>query len=507
MNTQMKKNSLITVWAFLLLMLINNGYVHAQVGIGTTTPTASSILDVTSTTKGLLTPRMTAAQKTAISSPATGLLIYQTDGSAGFWYYDGTAWVPFMSGWLITGNTGTVDGTNFLGTTDDVPLTFRVNNQKAGRIDNTLQNAFYGYKAGDSITTGNYNTLIGHMAGRNCKTGSRCVFIGDSAGYSASNPLWVTAVGYGACFNNTATVTVAVGYKALYANTTGASNTAVGNTAIGANTTGANNTGVGAGALAALLTGSQNTAVGSSALNRNLTGSGSSAFGYQSLFNDTTGTFNSAFGYSCLLQNRNGSYNVAFGASALENTRGSFNTALGYGAGRLNSTGSYNLYLGDSANATSVAWSNATAIGYNAKVGASNSMVLGDSLTANAVNVGIGYPTPNAKLHINGDIIFTPNNNSAGSGTLNDYARSGKTNLYFSNAAAKTLNGIDTPQDGMIVYLTNTGGTMTINDSNVGSAAANRIKTGSGVALTITGDGGAILVYTGSFWRVVSLIQ
>ncbi|MFI5217936.1 MAG: hypothetical protein ACHQNT_00510 [Bacteroidia bacterium] len=492
----------------MVFLLINNKQAEAQVGIGTTSPTASSILDLTSTTKGMLAPRMTAAQKTAISSPATGLLIYQTDGSAGFWYYNGSAWTPFTStGWLTTGNAGTVDdGSNFLGTTDDIPLTFKVNNQKAGRIDNTLQNAFFGYRAGDSITTGNYNTIIGHMAGRSCKTGSRNVFIGDSAGYSATNPLWVTAVGYGACFNNTASTTVAFGYRALYANTTGVSNTGLGNGALVANTTGGSNTGVGAGALASMITGSLNTAVGVSALSRNLTGSGSSSFGYQSLFNDTTGTYNSAYGFNSLLQNRNGSYNVAYGALALESTRGSYNTAIGYGAGRTNNTGSYNTYIGDSANATSVAWSNSTAIGYNAKVGASNSMVLGDSLTANAVNVGIGYPTPNAKLHVNGDILFTPYNNSTSNGAINDYARSGKTVLYFSHASAKTISGFDTPYDGLVLYVSNSGGNLVLTNNTL-SVAANRIITGSGANVTITGDGGAVLVYTGSFWRIVSLVQ
>ncbi len=64
--------------------------VHAQVGVGITTPDASSQLDITATGKGLLIPRMTLANRP--SSPATGLLIYQTDSTAGFYYYDGTAW-------------------------------------------------------------------------------------------------------------------------------------------------------------------------------------------------------------------------------------------------------------------------------------------------------------------------------------------------------------------------------------------------------------------------------
>ena len=51
---------------------------HAQVGIGTSTPNASAELDVSSTTKGFLPPRLTAAQRDAITSPAVGLVIFNT---------------------------------------------------------------------------------------------------------------------------------------------------------------------------------------------------------------------------------------------------------------------------------------------------------------------------------------------------------------------------------------------------------------------------------------------
>ena len=62
-------------------------------GIGTTAPNASAILEMQSTTKGMLIPRMTQAQRTAIVSPATGLLIYQTNNTAGFYYYNGSNWI------------------------------------------------------------------------------------------------------------------------------------------------------------------------------------------------------------------------------------------------------------------------------------------------------------------------------------------------------------------------------------------------------------------------------
>lgn len=63
-----------------------------NVGVGTATPSASALLELSSTTKGLLVPRMTQANRNAITSPATGLLIFQTDNTPGFYYYSGSAW-------------------------------------------------------------------------------------------------------------------------------------------------------------------------------------------------------------------------------------------------------------------------------------------------------------------------------------------------------------------------------------------------------------------------------
>jgi hypothetical protein len=80
----------VLTWSIFLLTM----NIHAQVGIGTETPNASAQLDITSTTKGFLAPRMTQSERNLISVSVStkGLLIYQTDNTPGFYYYDGTAW-------------------------------------------------------------------------------------------------------------------------------------------------------------------------------------------------------------------------------------------------------------------------------------------------------------------------------------------------------------------------------------------------------------------------------
>jgi len=80
---------------FAILLTLSTNIFAQGVGINTAgaDADASAILDVSSTTQGFLLPRMTEAQKDAISSPATGLLIFQTDGSpAGLYMYTGTGW-------------------------------------------------------------------------------------------------------------------------------------------------------------------------------------------------------------------------------------------------------------------------------------------------------------------------------------------------------------------------------------------------------------------------------
>jgi hypothetical protein len=99
------------------------------------------------------------------------LLVYDTTTNS-FWYNTGSIWknmtaaesLSLSGAWLLTGNAGTDDNANFLGTLDNVPLNIRVNNQRSGRIDHILGNTFWGFRSGFSITTGNDNTGIGASA-------------------------------------------------------------------------------------------------------------------------------------------------------------------------------------------------------------------------------------------------------------------------------------------------------------------------------------------------------
>jgi hypothetical protein len=160
-------------------------------------------------------------------------------------------------------------------------------------------------------------------------------------------------------------------------------------------------------------TGQRNTAVGVSALQSISTGSFNAAAGFGALWSNNTGSFNTAMGENGLLFNTGGSYNTGTGLAALyRNTTGNNNTALGYGAGvtateaNANTTGSNNTFLGFQAGpGTSTQLTNATAIGANALVSASNALVLGGT-GANAVKVGIGTATPAFTLDVKGPANF-----------------------------------------------------------------------------------------------------
>lgn len=114
-----------------------------QVGIGTTTPNSDSILDITSTTSGLLLPRLALTNTSSpspLSTDVAGMVVYNTatagDVTPGFYYNNGSDWVRLgSSSWSLTGNAGTTAGANFLGTTDAQNLIIKTDNIERVRID------------------------------------------------------------------------------------------------------------------------------------------------------------------------------------------------------------------------------------------------------------------------------------------------------------------------------------------------------------------------------------
>lgn len=112
--------------AVLFLSITQFANAQNNVGIGTSTPDPSAMLDVSSTTQGMLVPRMTAAQRALITTPATGLLVYQTDMTTGFYFYNGTAWTSLSGAsggqWTLTGTNLNNNNTGNVGVGSTTPL-------------------------------------------------------------------------------------------------------------------------------------------------------------------------------------------------------------------------------------------------------------------------------------------------------------------------------------------------------------------------------------------------
>ncbi|MEO6405069.1 MAG: hypothetical protein ABIY51_16305, partial [Ferruginibacter sp.] len=212
----------------LILAMIMSNIIYAQnISINNTaTPAnASSMLDISSTTKGLLIPRMSTAAITSVNNPAKGLLVYDSSKNQ-LMVNMGTAAIPdwqtivYRSGWNLTGNTGTNPAINFIGTTDANPLLFRIKNTWAGIIDSALNNTAIGFKALTGSNSGSTNSAFGSNALAGSTPGSGNTAIGNAA---------LRMNGTGANFAaDEGKYNTAVGHGSMQSNTTGLYNTAIG---------------------------------------------------------------------------------------------------------------------------------------------------------------------------------------------------------------------------------------------------------------------------------------
>lgn len=304
-----------------------------NVGLGTIAPEASALLDITSTTQGVLVPRMTQAQRDGIVSPAIGLLIYQTNSTPGFYYYNGN--------WKALSPKGVDKSLSNLSSPTSVNVDLLPEADNAINLGSATSQWKNLYTAGDATISG--------------------LTIGKGGGGDNSN----TALGYGS----------------LYANTTGTDNTASGAYSLNSNNDGFDNTASGVYALGLNTDGFDNTAFGAYSLYSSTTGIFNTASGTYSLYSNTWGNFNTASGTYSLYSNTTGYNNTASGDVALYgNTTGYNNTATGSAAGSTNDANTYCTFIGYNADqAVTTDFTNSTALGNTSRITESDQVRIGNS--------------------------------------------------------------------------------------------------------------------------------
>lgn len=252
-------------------------------GIAAVTPSTGSIFTVTvnqptfaySNTTGSLTsgtssanitPALTYSNSVITSGPSSNSISLGTGTNAV---------------WSTLGNAGTSTLTNFIGTTDNVELNFRVNGNKSGTIDHILNNAYFGFQSGLSTTSASLNAGFGQEALKTISTANRN-----------------SAFGYQALKNSNGGSNTGIGASALTSNTSGSDNTALGKDALYINTTGSFNVGVGSGVFLNHLTGDNNVAIGRDAFNGNTSGANNVAVGSLAGYANVSGSGNVFIGYN-----------------------------------------------------------------------------------------------------------------------------------------------------------------------------------------------------------------
>lgn len=345
-NTNATNTSVLgTKNTFPLRLIVNNLErvlvdADGRVGVGTTAPDASAILDVSSTNRGVLFPRLSKAQRNLVASPAEGLVIYQTDNNPGIYYYKG-GWKRITDGTFANPSLANLKAptairVDLLSDTSYAPsLGSAVSNWK-----NIYFNGGIFYDTGRFISAGNNNST----------------FVGISSGIS----------------NTTGMQNTATGYQSLYLNSTGFGNVANGFQAMYNSTN------------------SYNSGFGFQALKNSTSGYANHAAGAYSLYANTTGSYNVACGPDALISNTTGVANTAIGLDALRSlSTTSYNTGVGYYAGSNSSGSGYCTFLGSEARGAANLI-NATSIGYQAYAAASNQIMLGNS-SVNSVKAAGSY--------------------------------------------------------------------------------------------------------------------
>lgn len=368
-----------------VLLLIAVPKAFGQVSIGTSLPHASAAFEVQSTQQGILIPRMSSTDRDAISSPALGLMIFNTTTGA-FEYYTGSTWAGIGPTSITNADVAA-----------NAAIAFSKLNISASDIRGLAP-----YTAGTGISITSGTVAIDNTVVTSTYSGSAAIGQNLSAGGSADASAILTATSttkgflpprmtasQKAAISNAATGLIVyqtdgtpglyvydgaswMHHSQWYSNT--ASTPSVFSLSKPANLSASGavaNIGVGSGSLAGLTDGDNNVALGVNALN------------------DITSAGNA----------------TAVGYGALATTTGTGNSALGYNAGTNNISGTNNTFLGSGTSSFGTGMTNATAIGYGAEVTTSNTIQLGNGDVTNVNtaggittggSVGVGTTSPNA---------------------------------------------------------------------------------------------------------------
>ena len=386
--------------------------------------------------------------------------------------------------WSHTGNAGTNSATNFVGTTDAQPLVLKSNNVEGLRIA-TNGNVGLGIPTPTEKlhVVGNIRMVDGNQAIGRVLTSDAS---GTAAWQNASDNAWGLTGNSGttAATNFVGTIdNVDLVFKRfnIRGGIIGTTNTSLGLNALNPASTGTSNTAIGSGSLDINSTGSENMAAGLNTLTSNTTGTSNTAIGVAAMVTNTSGNLNTAIGRSALFDNTTGSNNTATGYNSLSNvSTGINNTAVGSNSFSGINAGNNNTALGADTSLTSTILDNATAIGYKATAGNSNTMVLGSINGVNgatsSVNVGIGTISPQTTLEVvdtnvvtsataEGIVNIISNGpqtiDSGGSITLGgNTTDAGTTARTFGSIEGRKASGTTSVSSGYLLFKTNNAGTL-----------------------------------------------
>jgi len=526
-----KTMSLVSLMSLLFLTSV-----HAQVKIGQdSAPKKGTVLELNSNSDGyiggLRLPNVWITNinvipaafsendlNTVEKDSLAGAIIYNTNPlleneakvvtGTGVYYWTGSKWVKevpeTIDAWFTLGNAGTNPTNNFLGTTDNQSLMFRVNNKHAGSIG-----AINGSDGG-SVSLGinalkenpfsNKNVAIGYNALAESKDGGRNIAIGENAIKSSISGGDNIAIGYGALDgdgNNAGSSNIAIGYTSLWNNQGGRSNIALGCSALSGNKGGSsniaigdyalysfnkkndgkNNIGIGTSTLSNLTTGAHNIALGEQSLSLTTTAKYNVAIGAYAMQDNATGENNIALGYFALSGNsRTGVDNIALGTHALSGNNGKYNIGIGYYAaafGRFIS-GENNVAIGGYTLNNVEKGDRNVAVGYSAMQGlkeGDGNVAIGDGAMGGGDNKG-------------------DNNIAIGTNAMNHVFGGSRNNVAVGGQATHSLEGSDNTSIGWQAGKFVEGG----NNINIGSQAGlyvkgnNNINIGAGTSSYINGD-------------------